>query len=238
MTKGIILSGGEATRLRPATYVTSKQLLLVYDKPMIFYPLQTLMMAGIRDILLIVSPQYAGHYVRLLGDGKEWGIKLSYAIQPEPEGLAQAFIIGEGFVGKDNVAMILGDNIFIDNFRDEIRDFKSGGKIFVKKVPDPERFGVAVFNNGKVSKIVEKPQDRISEFAITGLYLYDSRVCEFAKEVKPSERGELEITDLHNRYLELGELDVHEVKGRWLDAGTFDSLLEAGNLMKQVKEAG
>lgn len=230
--KGIILAGGKATRLMPLTKVTSKQLLPVYDKPMIFYPLNTLLKAGIKEILIIIAPDYAGHFLHLLGSGKEFGAKFSYEIQEEPRGLADAFIIGEDFMDDDNVCMILGDNIFEDELSDEIKDFKSGGRVFAKKVPDPERYGVVKFDEkNQAVQIKEKPKEWISDYAVTGLYVYDNRVVQFAKEVKPSERGELEITDLNNRYLELGELDVRFVKGKWLDAGTFDSLLEASNLM-------
>ena len=231
--KGIILSGGSGTRLHPLTKVTSKQLLPVYDKPMIFYPLQTLLDAGIKDILFIVAPDRAGDYLRLLGSGKEFGARFTYEIQDKPEGLAQAFIIGENFIGDDNVAMILGDNIFEDDFSEAIKHFKKGGLIFAKKVDDPERSGVVVRNpEGGVIKIVEKPKEHISDYAIPGLYLYDNRVVEVAKQVKPSARGELEITDLHNWYLEKGELQVLDVKGEWIDAGTFESLFKASELIR------
>lgn len=231
--KGIILSGGSATRLRPCTKITSKQLLPVYNRPMIYYPLNTLIKAGIKDILIIIAPEYAGHYLNLLGSGKDFGVRFTYEIQDEPKGLADAFILGENFIDEDDVCMILGDNIFEDDFSDEIKNFKSGGKIFAKKVKDPERFGVVQFDdNQRAVKIEEKPQEWISDYAITGLYIYDSRVIEAAKNVKPSERGEIEITDLHNWYLEKGELDVAMVENAWLDAGTFDSLLEAQILAK------
>lgn len=230
--KGIILAGGKATRLRPLTLVTSKQLLPVYDKPMIFYPLQTLLDAGIKEILIIIAPEYAGHFLHLLGSGKEFGAKFTYEIQEQPRGLADAFIVGEDFMDNDNVTMILGDNIFEDNFTEAIQSFKSGGRIFAKKVPDPERLGVVQFDeNMKVKKIVEKPKEWISDYAIPGLYIFDNRVCQFAKEVKPSARGEIEITELHNKYLQIGELDVRMVNGKWFDAGTFDSLLEASNFI-------
>ncbi|MFA4818960.1 MAG: sugar phosphate nucleotidyltransferase [Patescibacteria group bacterium] len=233
--KGIILAGGEATRLRPLTRVTSKQLLPIYNKPMIMYPLETLLKADIRDILIIVAPDHAGDFLHLLGSGKEFAAKFTYEIQDKPEGLAQAFIIGEHFIGQDNVCMILGDNIFEDDFSDTIKDFKSGAHIFAKEVPDPERFGVVKFDaNMKAIKIAEKPKEFLSNFAITGLYLYDNRVVEIAKGVKPSVRGELEITELHNWYLQRGELAVDLVKGEWIDAGTFDSLLRA-NLLAAKK---
>jgi glucose-1-phosphate thymidylyltransferase len=232
--KGIILSGGSGTRLSPLTKVTSKQLLPVYDKPMIFYPLQTLLKAGIKEILIIVAPERAGDYLRLLGSGREFGAKFTYEIQDKPEGLAQAFIIGKDFIGEDSVCMILGDNIFEDDFSETIKNFKSGGLIFATKVPDPERSGVVVFDeNNRAIKIVEKPKEWISDYAIPGLYLYDNRVCEVAKQVKPSARGELEITDLHNWYLEKGELTVEKVKGEWVDAGTFESLFKAGELARK-----
>lgn len=232
--KGIILAGGSATRLRPCTKITSKQLLPVYNRPMIYYPLNTLIKAGVKDILMIIAPDYAGHFLNLLGSGQQFDVRFTYEIQEKPRGLAEAFIIGEQFIGHDNVAMILGDNIFEDDFSDEIKNFEKGGKIFARKVSDPERFGVVKFDKDmKAEKIVEKPQDYLSDYAITGLYIYDNRVVEAAKQVQPSERGELEITDLHNFYLEKGELEVAMVKGAWLDAGTFDSLLDAQILAKE-----
>jgi len=232
--KGIILSGGLATRLRPCTKVTSKQLLPVYNRPMIYYPINTLVKAGIKEILIIIAPDQAGQYLNLLGSGKSFGAKFTYEIQDKPEGLAQAFLIGENFIGKDSVAMILGDNIFEDDFSKEIRSFRSGAKIFAKKVPDPERFGVVEFGKaGKAVSIEEKPKKPKSSFCVTGLYVYDSKVIEIAKSIKPSARGELEITDVNNRYLEKGELAVEIVKGEWLDAGTFDSLLKAQILAKE-----
>jgi glucose-1-phosphate thymidylyltransferase len=231
--RGIILSGGLGTRLRPLTYVTSKQLLPVYNRPMIYYPLNTLLKAGIKEIMIIVAPERAGDYSNLLGSGKQFGAKFTYEIQDQPKGLAEAFIIGENFIDDENIALILGDNIFEDDFTDEIKKFKTGGKIFAKQVPDPERFGVVDFDGTQAKRIVEKPKEFISNYAVTGLYLYDSRVVEAAKSLKPSSRGELEITDINNWYLEKGELEVAEVKGAWLDAGTFDSLLEAQNLAKE-----
>ncbi|MBI2064874.1 MAG: NTP transferase domain-containing protein [Candidatus Yanofskybacteria bacterium] len=228
--KGIILAGGGGTRLSPLTKITSKQLLPVYDRPMIFYPLNTLLRAGIKEILIIVSPDHPGDFLKLLGSGKEFGAKFTYEIQDKPAGLAQAFIIGADFIGKDNVTLILGDNIFEDDFSKTIKKFKSGGQVFAKKVSDPERFGVVKFNkNGRAVKIEEKPKKFLSSYAVTGLYVYDSRVVEAAEGLKPSARGELEITDLHNWYLNKGELRVDMVKGEWIDAGTFDSLLKASN---------
>lgn len=232
--RGIILSGGKATRLRPCTKVTSKQLLPIYNRPMIYYPLNTLIKAGIKDILIIVAPEKAGDYLNLLGSGKEFGVRFTYEIQDEPRGLAEAFIIGENFIDNENVAMILGDNIFADDLSEEIKSFKKGGKIFAKKVSDPERFGIVKFDdNGKAEKIVEKPKEWISDYAITGLYVFDGRVVEAAKNVKPSARGELEIVDLHNFYLEKGELEVAMVENEWIDAGTFESFFEAQKLAKE-----
>lgn len=232
--RGIILSGGSGTRLRPLTKITSKQLLPIYHRPMIYYPLNTLIKAGIKEILIIVAPERAGDYLNLLGSGKKFGVKFTYEIQDKPEGLAQAFIIGENFIDNEDVVMILGDNIFEDDFSEEIKNFKGGAKIFAKRVSDPERFGVVKFDSsGKAEKIVEKPQEYLSDFAVTGLYVYDKRVVEVAKQMKASERGELEITDVNNWFLAKGELSVAEVKGEWLDAGTFDSLLRAQNFAKE-----
>lgn len=232
--KGIILSGGSATRLRPLTQVTSKQLLPVYNKPMIFYPLETLIKAGIRDILIIIAPGNAGDYLKLLGSGKEFGCKFSYEVQDKPEGLAQAFLIGENFIGSDSVAMILGDNIFDDDFSKEISSFKTGGLVFAKEVKDPERFGVVEFDeNQKAVSIVEKPDKPKTNFAVTGLYVYDNSVISKAKSLNPSGRGELEITDINNLFLQEGSLDVRFVKGAWFDAGTFESLFEAGAYMRR-----
>lgn len=226
--KGIILAGGSGTRLRPLTKVTSKQLLPIYDKPMIFYPLETLLQAGIKDILVIIAPDYAGDFLKLLGSGKEFGCKFTYEIQDKPEGLAQAFIIGEKFIGDDNVTMVLGDNLYEDNFSEAIQSFKTGGRVFAKEVSDPQRFGVVAFDeNHKATSIVEKPTNPESNFAVTGLYIYDNTVVQKAKNLQPSPRGELEVTDLNNVYLQEGTLDVAFVKGRWFDTGTFESLYEA-----------
>lgn len=231
------MAGGTATRLFPLTATTSKQLLPVYDRQMIFYPLNTLVKAGIRDILVIVAPEHSGQFLNLLGSlFKKYDIRLYFEVQKVPRGLAEAFILGAGFIGRDNVAMVLGDNIFEDDFSSAIREFKSGAHVFAKKVPDPERSGVVKFDDkGRVEKIVEKPKEWISDYIITGLYLYDCRVIEAAKKLKASVRGELEITDLHNFYLRKNELKVSIFKGAWLDAGTFDSLLEAGNIVKRKK---
>jgi len=232
--RGIILSGGSGTRLRPLTKITSKQLLPIYHRPMIYYPLNTLIKAGVKEILIIVAPERAGDYLNLLGSGKEFGVKFTYEIQDKPEGLAQAFIIGETFIGDEDVVMILGDNIFEDDFTEDIKSFKSGAKIFAKEVSDPERFGVVKFDSQmKAEKIIEKPQEYLSNFAVTGLYVYDKRVIDVAKKMKASHRGELEITDVNNWFLEKNELEVAEVKGEWLDAGTFDSLLKAQVFAKE-----
>jgi len=226
--KGIILAGGKATRLRPLTSVTSKQLLPVYNKPMIFYPLYTLLKSGIRDIMIIIAPEYAGHFLHLLGSGKQFGAKFTYEIQEEAKGLADAFILGEDFIDNDNVAMILGDNIFSDDLSESIKSFQKGGLVFAKEVPDPERYGVVDFTeSGKALTIEEKPQSPRSNYCVTGMYVYDNRVVEFAKNLMPSKRGEIEITDINNIYLNLGELEVKTIENEWFDAGTFDSLLMA-----------
>ncbi|HEX9503541.1 MAG TPA: sugar phosphate nucleotidyltransferase [Patescibacteria group bacterium] len=237
--KGIILSGGSGTRLHPLTKVTSKQLLPVYDKPMIMYPLETLLKAGIKDILIIVAPDHAGDYLKLLGSGKEFGARFAYEVQDKPEGLAQAFLIGENFIDDDSVCMILGDNIFEDDVSDTIKNFRSGGHVFAKEVPDPERFGQVRFDDKmNAVEIAEKPQVKISDYAITGLYIYDSRVVEAARLAKPSARGELEITELHNYYLQKGELKVDILKGEWIDAGTFESLFKASELARKKELKG
>jgi glucose-1-phosphate thymidylyltransferase len=235
--KGIILSGGTATRLFPLTATTSKQLLPVYDRQMIFYPLNTLVKAGIKDILVIVAPEHSGQYLNLLGSiFEKYDIRIEFKVQKIPKGLADAFILGEDFIDNGNVAMILGDNIFEDDLSGEIKNFSKGGTVFAKKVPDPERFGVVNFNEtGKALSIEEKPKTPQSNYAVTGLYIYDNQVVKIAKSLKPSNRGEIEITDINNKYLEMGELMVNKIQGIWLDTGTFDALLEAGKIVKEKK---
>ena len=232
--KGIILAGGKATRLRPLTAITSKQLLPVYDKPMIYYPIETLVKAGITDILIIIAPDYSGHFLNLLGDGHEFGARFSYAVQKEPKGLADAFIIGADFIGDDDVTMILGDNIFEQNFSNEIKNFSGGAMVFAKQVEDPERFGVVEFDqNMNAISIEEKPQQPKSNYVVVGLYTYDNRIVNYAKNLAPSPRGEIEITDLNNIYLKNGEMKVTIFNSLWEDAGTFDSLLRVSNIMAQ-----
>ncbi|TXH06707.1 MAG: spore coat protein [Candidatus Moraniibacteriota bacterium] len=234
--KGIILAGGNGTRLLPLTAVASKQLLPVYDRPMIFYPLNTLVSAGIRDILIIVSPEHAGSYLNLLGSLlRKYGINVSFVVQKEPRGLAEAFILGEDFIDNGPCTMILGDNLFEADFNDAIQGFERGGRIFAKEVSDPERFGVVEFDRAtnRVVSIVEKPKAPKSNYAIPGLYVYDAEVIEVAKRLTPSGRGELEITDLHNYYLEKGALDVRVIDGAWFDVGTHDSLLDASLYVRE-----
>jgi len=243
MLKGIILAGGSGTRLYPITRGISKQLLAIFDKPMIYYPLSTLMLAGIRDVLVITTPDDRAQFVRLLGDGSQWGIRLCYAVQPKPEGLAQAFLIGADFIGESAVSLVLGDNIFFGHGLPEMLAAASarntGATVFAYQVRDPERYGVVSFDeHGRPTGIVEKPKSPASNWAVTGLYFYDNNVVRYASEIRPSNRGELEITDLNLRYLRAGALEVARM-GRgfaWLDAGTFESLIDAASFVQTIEQ--
>lgn len=249
--KGIVLAGGNATRLRPVTYITSKQLLLVYDRPMVYYPIKTLVKAGIKDILVITAPTFSGSFVNLLSmeqqkckengeKGEFCGVDFTFKIQLTPKGLADAFIIGEDFIGKDDVTMILGDNIFLGHdFSEQIKGFKSGAMVFAKQVPDPERFGVVKFDKKmKAVSIEEKPARPKSDYAVVGLYTFDNKVIEYAKNLQPSARGEIEITDLNNIYLGQDKLKVNVFDGTWADAGTFDALLDIQSEIRERKKKG
>tara|TARA_Y100000385_G_C12963233_1_gene580694 strand:+ start:183 stop:1052 length:870 start_codon:yes stop_codon:yes gene_type:complete len=239
--KGIILAGGSGTRLYPSTCVVSKQLMPVYDKPLIYYPLSTLMIAGIRDILIITTPESVEQFEQLFGDGSKWGISLQYAIQEKPNGLAEAFIIGENFIGDDNVCLVLGDNILYGNSLQSILKScrkNNGATIFSYPVVDPERFGIVETNNGEVISIIEKPKESKSNRAVIGIYFFDNKVIEYAKEVKPSWRNELEMSSIHNAYLDRGSLRVKELNRgvTWIDAGTVDSLLMASNFISSIEK--
>ncbi len=235
--KGIILSGGHGTRLRPLTNVTSKQLLPIYNKPMIFYPLETLLKAGIKEIMIIVAPDHCGDYMRVLGSGRDVGpgVRFTYEIQDEPKGIAQSFLIAENFLDDgDNVTLILGDNIFEHDFSSDIQSFKTGGLVFAREVEDPERFGVLEFGpDGKVLSVEEKPKMPKSNFAQVGIYVFDGRVLEAAKSVTPSPRGELEITDVADWYLQKGELVAKTIQGCWIDAGTLETLHQASTWARE-----
>jgi glucose-1-phosphate thymidylyltransferase len=241
--KGIVLAGGSGTRLHPATLAVNKQLLPVYDKPMVYYPISVLMLAGIREILVITAPEFLDMYKKLLGDGSDYGVEFSYAAQPKPEGLAQAFIIGRDFIGTDSVALVLGDNIFYGDSLPQLMrtavEREAGATVFAYRVDDPERYGVVEFApGGRAISIVEKPQEPRSNWAVTGLYFYDNRVLDIAAQVKPSARGELEITDVNLRYLEMDALHVEQL-GRgyaWLDTGTHESLLDAGEFVRTIQQ--
>lgn len=233
--KGVILAGGTGSRLRPLTKVTNKHLLPVYNKPMIYYPIETLTKAGISDIIIVTGKEHAGNFLGLLGSGKEFSANFHYALQDEAGGIAQALSLAEAFVNNDSMTVILGDNIILDDISESIKSFSSGAKIFLKEVSDPKRFGVPVFDsNNRIIKIEEKPNDPKSKYAVTGLYQYDSTVFDKIRKLKPSQRGELEITDVNNLYLNEGKLTHDSLNGPWLDAGTFDSLMMASNTVREL----
>ncbi|MBN2052824.1 NTP transferase domain-containing protein [Candidatus Woesearchaeota archaeon] len=234
--KGVILAGGTGSRLFPLTKVTNKHLLPVYNKPMIYYPLQTLIEAGIKEIMIVSGPGHAGHFLNLLGSGKEFKVKITYEIQDEAGGIAQALGLAEDFADNEPVCVILGDNIFEDSIKEHVKDFKKGAKVFLKEVTDAQRFGVAEVKGEKIIGIEEKPKKPKSNYAVTGLYIYDAEVFKVIKTLKPSGRGELEITDVNNYYVNKGEMKLAMVKGYWLDAGTFNSLLRASNVLKEKEE--
>jgi glucose-1-phosphate thymidylyltransferase len=233
--KGIILAGGNGRRMEPITLVTNKHLLAVYDKPMIYYPLDTLISAGIKEILVVTGKDHIGGFVRLLGSGKSFGVRFFYEVQEEAGGIAQALGLAEHFADGDDIAVILGDNIFEDDFSKDVSDFKGGAHIFLKDVPDANRFGVAELQGEKVVSIVEKPENPKSSFAVTGFYLYDNNVFNIVKALKPSARGELEITDVSNHYIQANKMTASFVKGEWTDAGTFESLFKANEIARKLK---
>jgi len=234
--KGVILAGGTGSRMMPCTKITNKHLLPLYNKPMIYYPINTLINAGIRDILIVSGPGHAGHFLNLLGSGKDFGVKLTFEIQDEAGGIAQALGLAENFADKEPVIVILGDNIFEDDIKKDVQSFKGGAKIFLKEVHDPQRFGVAELKGNKVMGIEEKPKNPKSNWAVTGLYIYDADVFNIIKTLKPSGRGELEITDVNNYYIKKSKMEAGFLKGFWSDAGTFDSLLRASQLVKEKLE--
>jgi glucose-1-phosphate thymidylyltransferase len=234
--KGIILAGGTGSRLYPLTKVTNKHLLPVYDRPMIFYPLQTLLDAGINEIMIVSGKGHAGHFLELLGSGSDWGARFTYEIQDEAGGIAQALGLAEDFADDEDVAVVLGDNIFQDDVSEAVQAFKVGGHIFLKKVEDAHRFGVAQIEGDGVISIEEKPEEPKSDLAVTGLYLYDNEVFKVIRRLKPSGRGELEITDVNNEYIRLGEMSYSLLDGYWSDAGTFESLLRAGNIVESYMD--
>ena len=230
--KGVILAGGTGSRMMPCTKVTNKHILPVYNKPMIYYPLEKLIESGIKDILIVSGPGHAGHFLNLLGSGKEFGVRLTFEIQDEAGGIAQALGLAEDFADKGPVTVILGDNIFEDSIRLEVKNFLGGARVFLKEVDSPQRFGVAELKNDRVVNIEEKPKNPKSKYAVTGLYIYDNDVFDVIKTLKPSGRGELEITDVNNHYIKKGKMQASMLKGFWSDAGTFDSLMRASQLVK------
>lgn len=235
--KGVILAGGLGTRLHPLTKVTNKHLLPIYNKPMIYYPLETLIKAGLQEILIVSGPEHSGHFLQLLGSGKDWGVKLSYEVQDQPGGIAQALGLAKKFAGNQSIAAILGDNIYEDDLTESILNFRnqnSGAHVFLKEVSDPHRFGVAEVSGSQIIKIIEKPSQPVSKLAVTGCYLYDNQVFEIIKNLHPSDRGELEITDVNNFYIQKSQLGFSILRGDWTDAGTFESLLKA-NLLAAKK---